>query len=137
MNVHDAMAGVAGIDFELNLAGVSTILRRDDGRDGCDRARACGGLGGGLGGGKDCTQGGAKRDFASNCPHAILLLVSRAHHSKEGDHRKHMPELPDISAYLSAMQERIVGQPLQRVRLNSPFLLRTAAPPLSEAVGNQ
>ena len=48
-----------------------------------------------------------------------------------------MPELPDISAYLSALQERIVGQPLQRVRLNSPFLLRTAAPPLSEAAGNQ
>ena len=48
-----------------------------------------------------------------------------------------MPELPDISAYLSALQERIVGRPLQRVRLNSPFLLRTAAPPLSEAVGNQ
>jgi formamidopyrimidine-DNA glycosylase len=48
-----------------------------------------------------------------------------------------MPELPDISAYLSALQERIVGQPLQRVRLNSPFLLRTAAPPLSDAVGNQ
>jgi formamidopyrimidine-DNA glycosylase len=48
-----------------------------------------------------------------------------------------MPELPDISAYLSALQERIVGQPLLRVRLNSPFLLRTAAPPLSEAVGHQ
>ena len=48
-----------------------------------------------------------------------------------------MPELPDISAYLNALRERIVGQPLQRVRLNSPFLLRTAAPPLSEAVGNQ
>src|SRR6202789_3077075 len=48
-----------------------------------------------------------------------------------------MPELPDISAYLSAMQERIVGQPLQRVRLNSPFLLRTAAPPISEAEGHQ
>jgi formamidopyrimidine-DNA glycosylase len=48
-----------------------------------------------------------------------------------------MPELPDISAYLSALQERIVGQPLLRVRLNSPFLLRTAAPPLSEAEGHQ
>jgi formamidopyrimidine-DNA glycosylase len=48
-----------------------------------------------------------------------------------------MPELPDISAYLSAMQERIVGQPLQRVRLNSPFLLRTAAPPISEAEGHR
>src|SRR6202020_3265218 len=48
-----------------------------------------------------------------------------------------MPELPDISAYLSALQGRIVGQPLQRVRLNSPFLLRTAAPPISEAAGHQ
>jgi formamidopyrimidine-DNA glycosylase len=48
-----------------------------------------------------------------------------------------MPELPDISAYLSALQERIVGQSLMRVRLNSPFLLRTAAPPLSDATGHQ
>ena len=48
-----------------------------------------------------------------------------------------MPELPDISAYLNALQERIVGQPLQKVRLNSPFLLRTAAPPISEAQGHQ
>ena len=48
-----------------------------------------------------------------------------------------MPELPDIAAYLSALQERIVGQTLTRVRLNSPFLLRTAAPPLSEAEGRQ
>lgn len=48
-----------------------------------------------------------------------------------------MPELPDISAYLSALQERIVGQPLERVRLGSPFLLRTAAPPIAEAAGHQ
>ena len=48
-----------------------------------------------------------------------------------------MPELPDISAYLNALRERIVGQPLQRVRLNSPFLLRTAAPPISEADGHR
>jgi formamidopyrimidine-DNA glycosylase len=48
-----------------------------------------------------------------------------------------MPELPDIAAYLSALQERIVGQPLQRVRLGSPFLLRTASPPIAEAEGHQ
>jgi formamidopyrimidine-DNA glycosylase len=48
-----------------------------------------------------------------------------------------MPELPDISAYLNALQERIVGQPLQRVRLNSPFLLRTAVPPLAQAESRQ
>lgn len=48
-----------------------------------------------------------------------------------------MPELPDISAYLSALQERIVGQTLKRVRVSSPFLLRTATPPLAEAEGHQ
>jgi formamidopyrimidine-DNA glycosylase len=47
-----------------------------------------------------------------------------------------MPELPDISAYLSAMQERVVGQPLERVRINSAFLLRTAEPPISDAAGH-
>ena len=47
-----------------------------------------------------------------------------------------MPELPDIAAYLSALQERIVGQPLERVRINSAFLLRTAEPPLSEVEGH-
>ena len=48
-----------------------------------------------------------------------------------------MPELPDISAYLSALQKRIVGQPLQRVRIGSPFLLRTASPPIAEAEGHK
>ena len=47
-----------------------------------------------------------------------------------------MPELPDISAYLSALNERIVGQPLERVRIGSPFLLRTASPPIAEAQGH-
>jgi formamidopyrimidine-DNA glycosylase len=47
-----------------------------------------------------------------------------------------MPELPDISAYLSALNERIVGQPLERVRIGSPFLLRTASPPIAEAEGH-
>jgi formamidopyrimidine-DNA glycosylase len=46
-----------------------------------------------------------------------------------------MPELPDIAAYVAALETRIVGQPLQRVRLASPFLLRTAEPPLGEAEG--
>lgn len=46
-----------------------------------------------------------------------------------------MPELPDINAYLHALDERIVGQTLQRVRIGSPFVLRTAQPPLSETEG--
>src|SRR5579885_3487263 len=46
-----------------------------------------------------------------------------------------MPELPDILAYMSALEPRIVGQKLQRVRIASPFLLRTADPPLAAAEG--
>ncbi len=46
-----------------------------------------------------------------------------------------MPELPDIAAYLHALESRIVGQPLERVRLASVFLLRTVEPPLQEVEG--
>ncbi len=46
-----------------------------------------------------------------------------------------MPELPDISAYLTALESRIVGEPLQHIRIASPFLLRTAQPPLASAEG--
>jgi formamidopyrimidine-DNA glycosylase len=42
-----------------------------------------------------------------------------------------MPELPDIAAYITALEARILGQPLERVRLASVFLLRTVDPPLS------
>ena len=46
-----------------------------------------------------------------------------------------MPELPDISAYIDALESRIVGQPLEHIRLNSAFLLRTAQPPLASVEG--
>jgi formamidopyrimidine-DNA glycosylase len=46
-----------------------------------------------------------------------------------------MPELPDIAAYITALEPRIVGQPLQHLRLQSAFLLRTAQPPLTDAEG--
>src|SRR5438105_7764179 len=46
-----------------------------------------------------------------------------------------MPELPDIAAYISALEPRIVGEPIQQIRLASPFLLRTAQPPLKEVEG--
>src|ERR1051325_12152718 len=46
-----------------------------------------------------------------------------------------MPELPDIAAYLHALESRIVGLPLAQVRIASPFLLRTADPPLKAAEG--
>jgi formamidopyrimidine-DNA glycosylase len=46
-----------------------------------------------------------------------------------------MPELPDITAYISALEERIAGQTLEHVRLASVFLLRSVDPPLSAVEG--
>jgi formamidopyrimidine-DNA glycosylase len=46
-----------------------------------------------------------------------------------------MPELPDISAYITALESRIVGQPIARARVASPFLLRTAQPPIADVEG--
>jgi formamidopyrimidine-DNA glycosylase len=46
-----------------------------------------------------------------------------------------VPELPDIAAYLSALEPRILGQPLEHVRLASAFLLRTAQPPIASVEG--
>ena len=46
-----------------------------------------------------------------------------------------MPELPDIVAYLAALEPRVVGRRLEAVRLGTPFLLRSTAPPLSTAEG--
>ena len=48
-----------------------------------------------------------------------------------------MPELPDIVVYLEALQPRIAGQPLQGIRIVSPFLLRTANPPVQAAEGKR
>jgi formamidopyrimidine-DNA glycosylase len=46
-----------------------------------------------------------------------------------------MPELPDISAYLEALAPRVIDKRLERLRIASPFLLRTIAPPVSSAEG--
>src|SRR5882762_1839398 len=46
-----------------------------------------------------------------------------------------MPELPDIAAYITALEPRILMKPLERVRLASAFLLRTAQPPLADVEG--
>ena len=46
-----------------------------------------------------------------------------------------MPELPDIAAYMTALEPRIVGQRIEHVRLASPFLLRTAQPPVTDVEG--
>lgn len=46
-----------------------------------------------------------------------------------------MPELPDILVYVDALEQRILGRPLERIRLASPFLLRSVEPPLETAHG--
>ncbi len=48
-----------------------------------------------------------------------------------------MPELPDIVVYIEALEKRILGSVLERVRIASPFLLRTAVPPLSSIEGQK
>jgi formamidopyrimidine-DNA glycosylase len=48
-----------------------------------------------------------------------------------------MPELPDITAYITALETRIVGRVLERVAITSPFLLRTFDPPLSSTEGRK
>ncbi len=46
-----------------------------------------------------------------------------------------MPELPDVTVYVEALRERILGHQLIRALVRSPFLLRTADPPLSATQG--
>ena len=48
-----------------------------------------------------------------------------------------MPELPDIVVYVESLERHIVGRTLEQVRLKSPFVLRTAVPPLTDVIGKR
>jgi len=48
-----------------------------------------------------------------------------------------MPELPDITVYIEALEKRVLGQRVERVRIVSPFLLRTVEPPVASAEGKK
>ena len=48
-----------------------------------------------------------------------------------------MPELPDIAAYLEALEPRVMGRTLERARIGNPFLLRSLAPPVADAEGRE
>jgi formamidopyrimidine-DNA glycosylase len=48
-----------------------------------------------------------------------------------------MPELPDITVYIEALEQRILGETLANIRIVSPFLLRTATPPIADASGKK
>src|SRR5262245_49462207 len=50
-------------------------------------------------------------------------------------YRRCMPELPDVLLYIESLRPRIVGQQLERVRLASPFVLRSVSPPISSING--
>jgi formamidopyrimidine-DNA glycosylase len=49
----------------------------------------------------------------------------------------HMPELPDVTLYIEALEQRVLDRPLERVRLASPFLLRTVDPPIRAVEGKR
>ncbi len=48
-----------------------------------------------------------------------------------------MPELPDVTIYIEALEKRILGQRLANVRIVSPFLLRSVEPPVASAIGKR
>ncbi|MEK6407731.1 MAG: DNA-formamidopyrimidine glycosylase family protein [Acidobacteriota bacterium] len=48
-----------------------------------------------------------------------------------------MPELPDIVAYIEALEPRVLNQPIQDIRLSSPFVLRSVDPPLAQSTGKK
>jgi formamidopyrimidine-DNA glycosylase len=48
-----------------------------------------------------------------------------------------MPELPDVTVYIEALEQRIAGARLEKVRVLNPFLLRTALPPLASVEGRK
>ncbi len=48
-----------------------------------------------------------------------------------------MPELPDITVYVEALEKRIVGRKLERIRIAKPFLVRSVEPPISKAEGQR
>ncbi len=48
-----------------------------------------------------------------------------------------MPELPDITVYIEALETRVLGEPLEGLRIANPFLLRSFAPPVKSATGRR
>jgi formamidopyrimidine-DNA glycosylase len=60
------------------------------------------------------------------CVHAVEKLLSRI-----------MPELPDVTVYIEALLERVLNQPIQKIRIGSPFIVRSFDPPVREAEGKK
>jgi formamidopyrimidine-DNA glycosylase len=48
-----------------------------------------------------------------------------------------MPEYPDVTVYIEALSERVLNQPIQKIRIGSPFVLRSFDPPIGAAEGKK
>jgi formamidopyrimidine-DNA glycosylase len=48
-----------------------------------------------------------------------------------------MPELPDVTVYIEALNERVLNQPIQKIRISSPFVVRSFDPPIRDAEGKK
>jgi formamidopyrimidine-DNA glycosylase len=80
-----------------------------------------------------CSGGGQRSRYLTACrrnPEIDKVIGSNIETST-------MPELPDIVVYIESLEARILGQTLNKVRLLNPFLLRTAAPPISAVEGRK
>ena len=72
------------------------------------------------------------------CPglaYSVALVSEAPSQTVQGYKRCPVPALPDILLYLHALAPRIVGCRVERVRLVTPFLLRSVEPPLTAAEG--
>ncbi len=48
-----------------------------------------------------------------------------------------MPELPDLTVYIEALERRVLGRPIEKIRLASPFVLRSVSPSVGEVIGKK
>ena len=69
--------------------------------------------------------------------HCVMVLLEShpglSYSCRQSIKQLRMPELPDITIYIESLQSRIVGNPIEKIRIASPFLLRSVDPPISEA----
>src|SRR6185437_16659890 len=80
------------------------------------------------------------RELQQGLPRALLPALRvpprRIEAGPDRDHRvaisyRSMPELPDVELYVAALTRRVSGQPIERVRVTSPFFVRSFDPPIS------
>ena len=64
------------------------------------------------------------------------VRLARLRDSAKSSVDSSVPELPDIVIYLEALTPRVVGQPLERLRIGNPFIIRTIEPPPQEFMGS-